>query len=270
MYFARETKDYKMKNYLTLLLIAALVSCGGAKTENKVVEVKADPPKTGHHSESMTKVFDAHGGFSQWSEMRQLSYDMSNGQHHLIELQNRYARIESENDTTGYDGDEVWVMPASANSSRARMTYNLYFYFYAFPFVVGDEGVIYEDVASKDILGKNYNGVKISYENGVGESSKDNYIIYSDPETNQMAWLMYTATFGGEETSDRWSLIKYDQWQIVEGITIPKMLQWYQYSDGKVGDKRNKVVFENVKLSREVPSMDNFTMPEGAQIAPRG
>lgn len=259
-----------MKKYFMLVLLATLVSCGGAPTENKVEEVIADPPKTDHHSAAITKVFDAHGGFAKWSEMKQLSYDMSNGQHHLVELQNRYTRVESENDTIGFDGDEVWVMPATANASRARMTYNLYFYFYAFPFVVGDDGVMYEDVDQMDILGKTYNGVKISYENGVGESSKDNYIIYSDPETNQMAWLMYTATFGGEETSDRWSLIKYDQWQTIDGVTIPKTLQWYQYRDGEVGGMRNEVVFENVNLSKEVPSMDNFKMPEGAQVAPRG
>lgn len=259
-----------MKNYLILALMTILVSCGGTNTENKIEVVKADPPKTNHHSESITKVFNAHGGFGNWSEMKQLSYDMPNGQHHLIELQSRYTRIVSEKDTTGFDGKEVWMMPASANASRARMNYNLYFYFYAFPFVVGDKGVMYEDVAPMEIMGKTYNGVKISYENGIGEFSKDNYIVYSDPETNQMGWLMYTATFGGDETSDRWSLIKYDQWQTIEGITIPKTLQWYQYRDGEVGSMRNEVVFENVVLSKEAPSMDNFTMPEGAQIAPRG
>ncbi len=250
--------------------MTALMGCGGTKTENKIEEVKVDPPKTDHHSASITKVFDAHGGFGNWSEMKQLSYDMSNGQHHLIELQSRFTRIESENDTIGFDGNEVWVMPATANASRARMTYNLYFYFYAFPFVVGDQGVMYEDVEPMNILGTTYNAVKVSYESGVGESSKDNYIIYSDPETNKMAWLMYTATFGAETTSDRWSLIKYDQWQTINGITIPKALQWYQYKDGEVGGMRNEVLFENVKLSKEVPSMDNFKMPEGAQIAPKG
>ncbi|WP_323757226.1 DUF6503 family protein [Roseivirga sp.] len=259
-----------MKKYLIVFLMTALMGCGGTKTENKIEEVKVDPPKTDHHSASITKVFDAHGGFGNWSEMKQLSYDMSNGQHHLIELQSRFTRIESENDTIGFDGNEVWVMPATANASRARMTYNLYFYFYAFPFVVGDQGVMYEDVEPMNILGTTYNAVKVSYESGVGESSKDNYIIYSDPETNKMAWLMYTATFGAETTSDRWSLIKYDQWQTINGITIPKALQWYQYKDGEVGGMRNEVLFENVKLSKEVPSMDNFKMPEGAQIAPKG
>jgi hypothetical protein len=42
------------------------------------------------------------------------------------------------------------------------------------PFVLGDPGISYEDLADKEILGLNYGVIKISYGAGVGDSPKDN------------------------------------------------------------------------------------------------
>lgn len=254
-----------MKKLLLLSLSILVMACGGKKTESTSEVQETPQTNTSHHSASIAKVFDAHGGFDQWNSLKALSYD-NGGQHTLVELQNRYTRIESENQTVGFDGSKVWVNPPSENASRQRMRYNLMFYFYAFPFVVGDPGIIYEDMEPQELQGKSYNAVKVSYGDGVGDSPKDNYIVLSDPETNQMHWLMYTATFGSGETSDRFSLIKYEGWKAFEGVILPSSLQWYQYTDGVVGDPRGDArLFESIEVSKEYPSMDNFNMPEGAQ-----
>lgn len=255
-----------MNKYLVVALMTILVACGGTKTEETQVEVLASGPDVSHHSASITKVFNAHGGFDTWDKMNQLSYKIGE-QTTLVELHNRYTRLESPEMTVGFDGDKVWVNPPSENADGQRMRYNLMFYFYAFPFVIGDPGITYEDVEPKEFMGTTYNGVKVSYGDGVGDSPKDNYIVYSNPETNKMEWLMYTATFGGGDASDRYALIKYDEWQTLNGVTIPKALKWYQYKDGKVGEERFGRTFENVAVSEEMPAMEKFTMPEGAQVA---
>ncbi len=255
-----------MNKYLIVALMTILVACGGTKTEEKTAEVVNPGPDVSHHTAAITKVFDAHGGYDTWAGMNQLSYKIGE-QTTLVELKSRYTRLESPEMTVGFDGEKVWVNPPSENADRQRMRYNLMFYFYAFPFVVGDPGITYEDMQPMELMGKTYNGVKVSYSDGVGDSPKDNYIIYSDPETNQMQWLMYTATFGGGEASDRYSLIRYDNWQTVNGVTIPKSIKWYQYKDGEGGDMRFERTFDEVAISEEVPAMENFTMPEGAQVA---
>jgi hypothetical protein len=44
-------------------------------------------------------------------------------------------------------------------------------------------------------------------------------------------------------------------------------LQWYQYAEGVLGEPRGDArLFENVQVSEEYPNMQNFEMPEGAQI----
>lgn len=159
----------------------------------------------------------------------------------------------------------VWVNPPSENAERQRMRYNLIWYFYAFPFVIGDPGIIYEVLEPVTLNTETYNAVKISYNDGIGDSPKDNYIVLSDQENNQMKWLMYTATFGASESRDQFSLIKYDGWEERGGVLLPSVLQWYQFKDGIVGEPRGDArTFENVMVSTEFPAISMFEVPEGA------
>ena len=264
------TNIIRLKVILLNLLLALMACKGpGSASDHKTREVPLARPVTAHHIKAIARVFAAHGGYDNWQKMKQLYYEL-NGQKTLVALQQRYTRLESENQTVGFDGEKVWVFPPGENANRQRMRYNLIFYFYAFPFVVGDPGVIYEEMEPFEILGKPYNAVKISYEEGIGDAPKDNYIVYSDPETNRMQWLMYTATFGSNQPSNRFRLIRYGAWQTINGLMLPQTIQWYQYSDGVVGEPGKKLDFENVSISEKEPSIENFTMPAGAQVAVLG
>jgi hypothetical protein len=250
-----------MKKSIVLLLIATF-SCQ-TKTEQPIEKevVQSSFP------ESMQKIFKAHGGYEKWSQMQTLSYQKGSEQT-IANLKNRKIRVTSDRMTIGFDGNDVWVMPDSVDARRARFYHNLYFYFYAMPFVLGDPGIQYEDVADRIFKGKNYSGLKISYEEGIGDSPKDNYILWFDPETFQMQWLMYTVTFSSGEANDRYNLIKYDQWGAFDGLVLPTTIQWYRFQNDTVGGMRNEVRFENIQLSEEAPDETLFEMPQGAQIAP--
>jgi hypothetical protein len=253
-----------MKKFFAIAFVAILFACEGEKANTVINEVD-DQNASINHPESIIQVFDAHGGYSNWSKLKMLTYE-NGGSKTLVELQNRYIFIESENQTVGFDGENVWVNPPSENAEGQRMRYNLMFYFYAFPFVVGDPGVNYEAMAAIELGGQSYNATKISYDSGIGDAPNDSYIILSNPESNKMQWLMYTATFGGE-TSNRYSLIKYEGWKEMGGVILPSSLQWYQYADGVLGEPRGDArLFENIEVSEAYPSMENFVAPEGAQV----
>jgi Fe-S cluster biosynthesis and repair protein YggX len=215
---------------------------------------------------AITKVFDAHGGYDKWSEMQELQFKLANGEHQLIDLHSRKVLVESEKRTIGFDGKDVWVVPDSLTTG-ARFYHNLYFYFYAMPFVLGDPGINYEEVGDKELFGMSLSGIKISYGDGVGDSPKDNYVLYFDKTSNTMKALMYTVTFKSQEASEKFNLIKYDEWQDVEGILLPKKLQWYNYKNDSVGEMRNEVIFSEVSLSKSKPDEKFFIKPEGAGIA---
>lgn len=259
-----------MKKVLLLIIIISQIACESKQqsreANTKTTQEIALGDNTSHHIPEITRVFAAHGGFDTWSELKTLSYEMG-GSTTLVELQNRHIRTESEGQTVGFDGEKVWVYPASEDADQQKMRYNLMFYFYAFPFVAGDPGVNYQVLSPITLQGKDYNAVKISYDAGVGNAPNDTYIICSDTETDQMEWLLYTATFGGAP-KDNYSLIKYADWQEFGGVKLPTQLQWYLYEDGKVGGPRGEAVtFENIRVSTEYPAMEKFTMPEGAAVA---
>lgn len=255
-----------MKN-LSLLLLLTMMACQSPKTASE----EPEPPYTtpSHHTASLTKIFEAHGGYELWSSMQSLSYRRGE-ESTITNLQNRKIRLESPTQTIGFDGAQVWVAPDSVDASRARFYHNLYFYFYAMPFVVGDPGANYEEVEQKELQGKAYSGIKVSYGEAVGDSPDDNYIIWYDPETYKMEWLMYTVTYRSGEPTDRYSLIKYEGWTEIEGLLLPTSLQWYQYDGESVGEKRGEpALFTDIRLSKEAPEPSRFDMPDGAQIAPR-
>ncbi|MEM0939322.1 MAG: DUF6503 family protein [Bacteroidota bacterium] len=257
-----------MKNYVCVILLFLFFGCA-SKKEKPVQKSNNQNYKTpAHHIKALTKVFDAHGGYENWHKMKTLSYNKGE-ERTITNLQDRKTRLESPNQTIGFDGKNVWVSPDSVDVSRARFYHNLYFYFFAMPFVVGDPGAFYEVIDSKEINGKMYEGLKISYNDGVGDSPEDNYIIWSDPETDQMEWLMYTVTYRSKETSDNYRLIRYADWKGFNGVVLPQSLQWYQFSNDSIGDLRSEVIFENIELSTTVPDPSIFEMPENAQVAPR-
>lgn len=219
------------------------------------------------HSAAIKKVFDAHGGYERWQQMNQLTY-MKGDEKTITDLKNRKILLSSSQQTIGYDGNEVWISPDTLDASNARFYHNLYFYFYAMPFVLGDPGINYEDLAPRSLNGDTYNGIKISYASGIGDSPKDNYIIWYDPETYTMEWLMYTVTYRSGEASDKYSLIKYDEWKSVNGLVLPTKLQWHVYEDDAVGDVRGEALFESVSITDEKPNQSQFRRPENSKIAP--
>ncbi len=208
---------------LTILLISLLfiVAC---KTEEKAEKkVKENFP------ESLAKVFEKHGGIDKWRKARTLSFNKEE-EAHTIDLWSRKTVINAPKYSLGYDGKEVWLSEkdSGAYKGNPKFYHNLYFYFYAMPFVLADDGIIYEEAPSITFEGKEYPGIKISYKANVGSSPDDNYVIYYNPETYQMEWLAYTVTFRSKKPSNRYSLIKYLEWESVNGMLLPKALNWYK------------------------------------------
>ena len=254
-----------MRLYFLLPILLFFIGCQ-TPTSNTVEEVTYQAPK--HHSESINAVFSAHGGYEQWSNMKTLSYDRGD-ERTITNLQNRKIRLETDERVIGFDGTDVWIAPDTLDTERIRFFHNLYFYFFSMPFVVGDDGASYESVPPRILQGKEYYGVKVSYGAGVGDAPDDNYIIWYDPDTFLMEWLMYTVTYRSGEPSDKYSLIRYDDWKEVEGLLLPTFLQWYTYED-TVGEPRGDGArFSNINLAPLPPSDSLFAMPEQAAIAPR-
>lgn len=217
-----------MKNVILIAIFFTIISCKNEtnkttqKEEKQIVKKENFPDELG-------KVFKTHGGIDTWRKVRILSFNKGD-EVHTADLKSRKTVINHPEYSLGFDGTEVWLDEEKEGAFKNNPTfyYNLYFYFYAMPFVLADDGIIYEKVEEINFEGKTYPGIKISYKANVGTSPDDNYIIYYNPENFQMEWLAYTVTFKTKKPSDRYNILKYNKWENVNGLILPKEILWYK------------------------------------------
>ncbi|MBV7267908.1 DUF4292 domain-containing protein [Winogradskyella luteola] len=263
-----------MKKLTSIFLFAIVfVSCKNeVKVKSTEIEtVTKEDITTSIYPESITKVFDAHGGIDNWNKMKTLSFTMEkpNGKEvTTTNLQTRAELIDTPTYTMGYDGNNLWVNEKDENEYKgnAKFYKGLMMYFYAMPFIIGDDGIIYEEVEPLIFEGKSYPGILISYEAEVGVSPDDQYVVYYNSETGQMEWLSYTVTFGKEGKSDNFKYIRYNDWQEINGLVLPKRISWYNYENNVPTELRNTIVFKDVMLSEKAPDDTIFKMPEGGKV----
>lgn len=263
-----------MKKLILLFAVAIfIVACKNEtkSTITEVEEIKQDDITTSIYPENITKVFDAHGGIDNWNKMKTLSFTLNkpNGPEvTTTNLKTRAELIDAPTHAAGFDGRTLWVNEKDGNQYKgnAKFYKGLYMYFYTMPFIVGDDGIIYEEAESLTFEGKTYPGILISYDAGVGVSPNDQYIVYYDAETGQMAWLAYTVTFGKEGKSDKFNFIRYNDWKNINGLILPNALTWYQVEEGQPTEAGRTTEFTNVIVSEEAPKDSLFAMPEGTKI----
>ena len=249
----------KMKNLLIVCFLALLFSFV-QRPENRA----DDYPK------EFIKVLNAHGGMKKWKKEKTLVFEIPKGDTkdvHTVDLDSRKDKVTSAKVDMGFDGTEAWAVDKAGDyKGNPYYSHNLMFYFYAMPFVLADNGIQYSEVPNLVVEGKSYPGVKITFASTAGVSSQDEYHLHYDPQTYQMRWLVYTATFGADKKSDRFGLINYSDWAEVNGVLLPKTLTWYKYEDRQVKEVRNSVTFENISLSKTPKPASFYAKPGEAKV----
>lgn len=214
-----------MKKIILLFTVSLLIS--SCKTSVKK-EGKEEIQKE-KYPEALAKVLEKHGGIRTWMNAKTMSFSV-NGEEHTVDLPTRKTVVSSDAYSLGYDGEKVWLSQQDSTAFKGKpdFYYNLYFYFYAMPFVLADDGIVYSDTEPLTFEGKSYPGIKISYKANVGTSPDDNYFIYYNPESYQMEWLGYTVTYFSKKPSDKFNIIRYNDWENVNDLLLPKSLTWYK------------------------------------------
>jgi len=257
-----------MKKLLLVALLLPFIACKQVGKESsdakkdKMTSVKNAEKK---YPEALSVVFYHHGGVNTWKKQRTLSYVLpkdKNPETHTIDLWTRNEKIETPDYTIGFDG-KPWVLDSNDSyKGNPEFYHNLMFYFYAMPFVLADDGIIYSETEDLVFDGVSYPGIRISYDAGIGITPKDEYFIHYNAETYQMEWLGYTVTYRSGKKSDNIKWIRYNDWKTVSDLVLPNSISWYTVEDGKITTLRNQVVFEDVTLSEEAKSTAFYHKPK--------
>ena len=216
-----------MKKVLILLIMVIAISCKNESKKDRVAEIKTENFPT-----DLGLVFKTHGGIDTWRDAQIVSFNIGK-QVHTVDLYSRKTVVHTPKYALGFDGKEVWLEEEKKGNYKGNpeFYYNLYFYFYAMPFVLADAGIIYEKADDLIFEETTYPGYKISYEADIGASPDDTYMVYYNSKTYQMEWLAYTVTFADKESNDDYHLIKYNKWEAVDGFLLPKEITWYKMDE---------------------------------------
>tara|TARA_B100000809_G_scaffold178394_1_gene175988 strand:+ start:923 stop:1690 length:768 start_codon:yes stop_codon:yes gene_type:complete len=232
------------KRTLLIIFSIVIVSCTNKSKKDLETETIVEVNKEVFPIE-LEKVFDKHGSVNTWRKAQTLSFNKGE-EIHTADLHSRKTVINTPNYSLGFDGKDVWLDEVEKGVYKGNPTfyYNLYFYFYAMPFVLADDGIIYKKVNDLVFEGRKYPGYKISYKTNIGSSPDDNYKVYFNPKTYQMEWLAYTVTFTSKESNNDYHLIKYNKWEDVDGFLLPKEITWYKMDEKGMPTKPEKSATE--------------------------
>ena len=223
--------------------------------------------------QELLEAYEAHGGLENWKKMKGLQFVMAQGEdseRQEFDLEMRYSLIIHPDYLIGFDGQDVWVSPNKQLFTKGspRFYHNLNFYFFCLPFIFSDDGVNYELLPEKEIDGKMYDVVRITFDAGVGDAPKDYYIAHFDQETHLLHLLLYTVTYYKNQISERYNALIYEEWQEVDGLWVPKVMKGYSYLNGQMGEVRYTKTFSAANYDEERPDESDFERPGRAEIEP--
>lgn len=256
-----------IKKLVLLLLFVGFSSCEEKSEENQTTATNPNETSS-RYPTVLQNIFKAHGGLNTWNSMNSLQFSFDKLDHveiHTTDLKSRKAFIESSAYTIGFDGENAWIKDDNNKfNGNASFYYNLMFYFYTMPFVISDPGVFYTERKDTTLEFQTYGTLHIGFSRSVGASPQDEYIIFYNKKTFEMAWLGYTVTYFDRKRSTEWHFIKYDNWQTINGLKLPKTLIWYQTENDKPQNSINKVEFFDVSVTSETKNPSFFQPIEGS------
>ena len=183
---------------------------------------------------------------------------------HAVYEEHSVSGPNGEKIVEGYDGNNAWVTVNGELSSdeqlnnMARFMRKTNYYWFTMFFKLLDPGVNQEYVGSKNVNGKSYDLVKITFGDNVGDA-QDIYLLYINKSTGLVDQFLFTVM--SFELKD--PLLMVMEYETIDGIQIPSRRKYIQANwDGEiVGDQWTITNWTNIEFNSEI-NPDLFQSPE--------
>lgn len=237
----------------------------------------------------LLRTLDAHGGIDTFREFGTFSYRTEGLPYsanapldfqHTADLRFRHHHMEGNGSagafTAGVDRHGGWatdldtlgVPPAWVNHGNS--------YFAMMPFVFADPGITLQSVGQRTFADQIYDAVRVTYDRGVGDTHRDDYVLYLDPQTHRLRLIDFAVTYGpmlGDTPADqapRRSL-EFVSWQKADGLLVPRELRYAPWKRTDNGGERDgdaaEYHIQQPTFSSASPDPTLFTPPSEATRA---
>jgi hypothetical protein len=282
----------------TAALMLVFAACGEAPSYEAEItitqgqaEAATERLSASEGGKIVLRAITAHGGLEAWYSAPTSSYtwEYSNAgmkarfktrvlvdnqtrkAHHQILTMGTPDSTEPYDGSFAWDGENAWIYPAETPTINPRFWALTGYYFEQIPFVLADPGLSYEVLPDAELEGRAYDMVRVSFGSGVGDSPGDNYTLYVDKETDMVAGIRYTVTYyrppGAEARPASETLLLYEDYTTVDGLTVAGHFMGYNFADGAIVDFKNEAWCAEISFSQPFDE-SLLAMPEGARIEP--
>lgn len=224
------------------------------------------------------KMIVAHGGLERWKSAPTVSFE-----DHLrapgvpsplvsrvtVEQGRRRAYLDYPDNgmRLGWDGERAWS-ENWAHPYPARFMALLNYYFANLPWLTMDPGVRLGEPGTARLWddSTNYVTIRMTFDEGVGDTPDDYYVLYIHPTTHQLSAVEYVVTYAailpeGVKASPP-NVVVYEEHAKVDGLIVPIRYTIYSKKDRSV-----QVAWEILDWSFSKPfDSARLMMPEGAVV----
>ena len=267
-----------MKKLILILLVITIASCKNKDSKDRIpvepdngIGNGATVPPVLSFSENIE---EAHNK-AAFQMQQAVSFDIDlkfGGSQRLnakVSMTTNSTRVKVEKadgSTIIYDGNEMAISPKDANSENARFDIFTWQYFFALPFKLTDPGTVWKDTGEKLLDSTNYQTSRLSFENNVGETPDDWYMVYQDPKTRLLKAAAYIVTFNTEKQAAEQNphAIVYSDFEAVKQVTFATKWSFHNWSESEgFGDKIGEAQISNIQFFN--PEKNYFNIPENSK-----
>jgi len=228
----------------------------------------------------------AHGGLEKWRNASAIRFDSHLEVHFggdkwvpfaeeaVVDPRSRrvYAKLPNPDGTYGriaFDGVRAWSAGSLQGIARAPARFTAWrnFYLFSLPWVTQDPGVHLGEPGRARLPGDETDctTVRMTFEDDTGDTPKDHYVLYIDPDTHRLRAAEYVMTYaammpnGVDESPP--SIFMWEETATIDGLVVPTRYTVYWSKDhsvavrnGTIGNWAFDAGFDGSQLE----------MPEGA------
>ncbi|MBF4985270.1 heat-shock protein Hsp90 [Nonlabens mediterrranea] len=167
-----------------------------------------------------------------------------------------------------FDGNQVYATDAEdLKNPMTRFHIFTWPYFFSMPYKLNDKGTIWEEEEMMTWGDASFPTARLSFENGVGDTSEDWYEVYKNPDNNVLAGVAYIVSYGKgvEEAEKEPHAAKYNELTTIDGVPFATNWSFHNWTsqDGYT-DQIGLATIKNIKFVNKEKSF--YAQPDGAGV----
>jgi hypothetical protein len=224
----------------SLVFVASAVNVQAAESPRQIVD----------------SMIAAYGGIERWTSAPTVSFEVemvpAGQQEGMVSLvtveqgrRRAYHDLPALSARMAWDGEkawsENWKLPLPP-----RFLALLHYYFANLPWLTRDPGVRLASEGTANLPGDptDYRAVRMTFDQGVGDSPRDYYVLFVHPETRRLRAIEYIVTYAGAlpqgMRASPPNLLLYEEHATVNGLVVPTHYDIFR--------KEGHVPFASVRL----------------------